>query len=190
MTDRTTTDRTTYVLVDGENIDATLGQSILGRRPQPHERPRWDRLLQFAEDHWDQQTKGLFFLAANGELPMPFVQALTSMGFRPVPLSGRTDEKVVDIAIQRTLDELARREADVMLASNDGDFIEQLSPLVGDGRRTALLAFHEFRSSGYIPLFDRGLEFHDLEYDVRAFNDKLPRIRVIPIAEFDPNEFL
>jgi len=30
---------TTYVLVDGENIDATLGTSILGRRPHPDERP-------------------------------------------------------------------------------------------------------------------------------------------------------
>jgi uncharacterized protein len=184
------TDRATYVLVDGENIDATLGQSILGRRPNPHERPRWDRLLQFAEDHWDQPVTGLFFLAANGELPMPFVQALTSMGFRAVPLSGRPDEKVVDIAIQRTLPELARRDADVMLASNDGDFIEQLEPMVGPGRRTALLAFREFRNAGYVPLFDRGLEFHDLEYDVKAFNDKLPRIRIIPIDEFDPLDFL
>jgi len=184
------TDRATYVLVDGENIDATLGQSILGRRPQPHERPRWDRLLQFAEDAWDQPVNGLFFLAANGELPMPFVQALTSMGFRAVPLSGRADEKIVDIAIQRTLEELARREADVMLASNDGDFIAQLEPLVGPGRRTALLAFREFRNAGYVPLFDRGLEFHDLEYDVKAFNDRLPRIRVIPIDEFDPRDFL
>ena len=26
--------RKTYVLVDGENIDATLGSSILGRRPR------------------------------------------------------------------------------------------------------------------------------------------------------------
>jgi uncharacterized protein len=184
------TERTTYVLVDGENIDATLGQSILGRRPQPHERPRWDRLLQFAEDAWDQPVTGLFFLAANNELPMPFVQALTSMGFRAIPLSGRADEKIVDIAIQRTLVELAGRDADVMLASNDGDFISQLSPLVGDDRRTALLAFREFRNAGYVPLFDRGLEFHDLEYDVRAFNDKLPRIRVIPIDEFDPRDFL
>ncbi|MCD9198515.1 NYN domain-containing protein [Aeromicrobium wangtongii] len=184
------TDRTTYVLVDGENIDATLGQSILGRRPQPHERPRWDRLLQFAEDTWDQQVTGLFFLAANNELPMPFVQALTSMGFRAVPLSGRPDEKVVDMAIQRTLEALAGREADVMLASNDGDFIEQLSPLVGRDRRTALLAFREFRNAGYVPLIDRGMEFHDLEYDVQAFNSKLPRIRVIPIDEFDPNDFL
>ena len=27
--------RTTYLLIDGENIDATLGTSILGRRPHP-----------------------------------------------------------------------------------------------------------------------------------------------------------
>ena len=38
------TKRITYVLIDGENIDATLGTSILGRRPHPDERPRWDRL--------------------------------------------------------------------------------------------------------------------------------------------------
>lgn len=183
-------ERATYVLVDGENIDATLGQSILGRRPNPHERPRWDRLLQFAEDAWGQPATGLFFLAANGELPMPFVQALTAIGFRPVPLSGASDDKVVDIAIQRTLVELARRDADVMLASNDGDFIQQLEPLVGPGRRSALLAFREFRNAGFVPLFERGLEFHDLEYDVKAFNDRLPRIRVIPIDEFDPNDFL
>ena len=183
-------ERTTYVLVDGENIDATLGQSILGRRPNPHERPRWDRLLQFAEDAWDQPTAGLFFLAANGDLPMPFVQALTAIGFRPIALSGGADQKIVDIAIQRTLEELAGLEADVMLASNDGDFIEQLSPLVGEGRRTALLAFREFRNAGFVPLFDRGLEFYDLEYDVKAFNDTLPRVRIIPIDEFDPRDFL
>ncbi|MCW2738704.1 MAG: nuclease, partial [Nocardioides sp.] len=34
-------ERMTYLLVDGENIDATLGTSILGRRPRPEERPRW-----------------------------------------------------------------------------------------------------------------------------------------------------
>ena len=30
----------------------------------------------------------------------------------------------------------------------------------------------------------------DLEYDVGAFNTRLPRVRVIPIDEFDPLEFL
>ena len=113
-------ERRTYVLVDGENLDATLGQSILGRRPQPHERPRWDRVLSFVAERWGQPAAGLFFLAVNGEMPLSFVQALTAMGYRPVPLSGAPDQKVVDIGIQRTLDELARRAGDVVLASNDG----------------------------------------------------------------------
>src|SRR6476620_2317683 len=109
---------TTYVLVDGENIDATLGTSILGRRPKPEERPRWERLLQFATERWDQPSVGLFFLAANNELPMSFVQALLAIGYRPIALSGGAGEKVVDIAIQRTLAELRTRDADVLLVSN------------------------------------------------------------------------
>ena len=95
--------RTTYVLVDGENIDATLGNSIMGRRPRPEERPRWERVLEFAREEWQQPATGLFFLAANNELPMTFVQALLAIGFRPIALSGSSGEKVVDIAIQRTL---------------------------------------------------------------------------------------
>ncbi len=181
--------RTTYVLVDGENIDATLGTSILSRRPQPDERPRWERLLQFAEEEWDQPAKGLFFLAANGDLPMGFVQALLAIGYRPIPLSGGPQEKVVDIAIQRTIVELQRRAADVMLVSHDGDFLPQLQDIC-DGRRVGLVAFKEFRNSGFLALADQGLEFFDLEYDVRAFNTRLPRVRIIPIDEFDPADFI
>ncbi|MDQ6716025.1 MAG: NYN domain-containing protein [Actinomycetota bacterium] len=181
--------RTTYVLVDGENIDATLGTSILSRRPQPDERPRWERLLQFAEDRWDQPVKGLFFLAANGDLPMGFIQALLAIGYRPIPLSGGPHEKVVDIAIQRTIVELQRRSADVMLVSHDGDFLPQLADIC-DGRRVGLVAFKEFRNSGFLALADQGLEFFDLEYDVKAFTTRLPRVRIIPIDEFDPSDFI
>jgi len=181
--------RTTYVLIDGENIDATLGTSILGRRPRPEERPRWERLLQFARERWDQPATGLFFLAANSELPMTFVQALLAIGYRPVPLSGGPGEKVVDIAIQRTLVELRRREADVLLVSNDGDFVEQVEGLL-DGRRVGVIGFVEFRNGAFLPLVERGLESFDLEYDVQAFNERLPRVRIIPIDEFDPAQFL
>ena len=66
-------ERTTHLLVDGENIDATLGGSVLGRRPHPEERPRWNRLIEHAEEMWDQPVNGLFFLAANDGMPMPFV---------------------------------------------------------------------------------------------------------------------
>ena len=180
--------RTTYVLVDGENIDATLGGSILGRRPRSEERPRWERLLQFAQERWDQPAIGLFFLAANNELPMPFIQALLAIGYRPVPLSGASGEKVVDIAIQRTLQAVAAREADVLLVSHDGDFLEDLSALIADHRRVGIAAFSEFRNAGFSTL--AGLEKFDLEYDARVFDAPLPRIRVIPIDEFDPSTFL
>ena len=182
-------DRVTYVLVDGENIDATLGGSILGRRPRPEERPRWERLLQFAQELWKQPATGLFFLAANNELPLPFVQALLAIGYRPVPLSGAPGEKVVDIAIQRTLTEIGNREADVLLVSNDGDFVEQVGDLL-DGRRVGVVGFQEFRSSAFLPLIEDGLAFYDLEHHVQAFKERLPRIRIIAIDEFDPADFL
>lgn len=181
--------RITYLLVDGENIDATLGTSILGRRPRPEERPRWERLLQFARDRWGQPARGLFFLAANNELPMGFVQALLAIGYRPVPLSGGAGEKVVDIAIQRTLVEIGNRDADVLLVSNDGDFVDQVGALL-DGRRVGVIGFVEFRNHAFAELVEDGLEFFDLEYDVHAFNERLPRVRIIPIDEFDPADFL
>ncbi|HLS40903.1 MAG TPA: NYN domain-containing protein [Ornithinicoccus sp.] len=184
------TGRTTYLLVDGENIDATLGTSILGRRPHPEERPRWDRLLAFTADAWGQPVRGLFFLNASSGLPMSFVQALKAIGYVPVPLSGSAEEKVVDIAIQRTLRALLERADDVMLVSHDGDFLDDVAPLLDRGRRVGVMAFAEFRNSGFTPLEARGLQSFDLEYDVRAFTAPLPRIRIIPIEEFDPAQFL
>jgi uncharacterized protein len=180
--------RSTWVLVDGENIDATFGTSILNRRPQPDERPRWDRLLAFAQRTWGQAARGVFFLNASSGIPMPFVQALKAMDYIVVPLSGAPDEKVVDIAIQRTLQALAGRTADVLLVSHDGDFLQDVSDLIGPQRRVGIVAFSEFRNAGYSTL--AGLEKFDLEYDARVFDAPLPRIRVIPIDEFDPNTFL
>lgn len=184
--------RTTYLLVDGENIDATLGGSILGARPSPEERPRWERVLEFARTVWGgDEVKGLFFLnASGGTMPMSFVQALVAIGFQPIPLAGESYEKVVDIGIQRTLDALADRGGDVLLASHDGDFAPQLAALLGPGRNVGMLAFKEFTSSALQQLTEGGLEVFDLESDVRAFNVRLPRLRIIPLAEFDPTRYL
>lgn len=181
-------ERTTYVLVDGENIDATLGTSILQRRPQPEERPRWDRLLEFCERTWDQPAKGLFFLAAGNELPVPFVQALLAIGYKVIPLSGQGNQKIVDIAIQRTAEALLERDADVVLVSHDGDFLPQFTALAQGERRVGVIAFTELVNSGFrsVP----GLEIFDIEGDVGAFNVSLPRVRVIPIDQFDPADFL
>ena len=180
-------ERTTYLLIDGENIDATLGTSILQRRPQPDERPRWKRLLGYLEDRWDQPVKGLFFLAIDGEIPIPFVQALTALGFQPIMLRG--EGKVVDIGIQRTAEALLGREDDVVLVSHDADFAPQLTALAAPpGRRTGIMGFEEFLSHELrrIP----GVEFFDLEHAVGAFDSALPRLHVIDVEAFDPYEFL
>ena len=39
-------------------------------------------------------------------------------------------------------------------------------------------------------LAEKGLEMFDLEDDVRCFTGVLPRVRIIPIEEFDPIRFL
>ena len=178
----------TFLLVDGENIDATLGGSLLGRRPAPEERPRWDRVRDHARETWDQDVRGLFFLNATGHLPMAFVQALTALDFRPVLLSGPGDVKVVDVAIQRTLDALAERgHGDVLLASHDGDFAAHVAALLrAPGRRVGVIGFRELMSTALTELAAAGVEFHDLEDDVGAFTVALPRVRVIPIERFDP----
>ena len=182
------TERKTYLLVDGENIDATLGNSVLGRRPHSDERPRWNVLLEHFSESWGQPVVPLFFLAANGDLPMTFVQALIAMGYKPVPLNG--EGKVVDIAIQRTAAALKDREGDVVLVSHDRDFAEQMADLAEDEeeRRLAAVGFGEFMAGDLrkIP----GLEIIDLEYDVQAFKKPLPRVHIIDIDEFDPLDFI
>lgn len=184
------TSRRTYLLVDGENIDATLGGNILNQRPAPEDRPRWDRVRGFVEEEYGQPVTALFFVnASSGTLPMPFMQALMAMDFTPVPLSGPQEVKVVDVGIQRTLEALADRPGDVVLASHDADFLPQLTPLVGE-RRVALLAFHEFVSSQYSDLIAAGLEVFDLEHDAGSFTHRLPRLRIISLDEFDPTAFL
>ncbi|WP_111837238.1 NYN domain-containing protein [Actinomyces bovis] len=187
-----------YLLVDGENIDATLGMSVLGRRPEPDERPRWDRVLDFCDSAWTEEvedTNALFFLnATSGHMPMGFVQALMAMDYRPVPLqgTGNPEEKVVDIGIQRTLEAIAERgnTANVLLGSHDGDYVPQVERLLESGCSVGVLCFREFLSSQLASLEERGLRIHDLEADVDAFTIALPRVRIIPLAEFDPTKFI
>ncbi|MBD3690014.1 NYN domain-containing protein [Nanchangia anserum] len=184
----------TYLVIDGENIDATLGMSVLSRRPDPEERPRWDRVLRFASGLFDTDTtKGLFFLnASSGHLPMGFVQALLAMDYTPIPLSSDdAEDKVVDIGIQRMLDAIrASGRGNVLLGSHDGDFVPQVEALLAAGHRVGVLAFPEFLSSSLAQLVPEGLEVCDLEHDVHAFQVSLPRLKIIPLDEFRPEAFL
>ncbi|MDO4665925.1 MAG: NYN domain-containing protein [Actinomycetaceae bacterium] len=186
-------DKTTYVVIDGENIDATLGMSVLGHRPESEERPRWDRILEYSRNHWNANTKGLFFLnASSGHLPMGFIQALMAMGFTPVPLSSdNPEDKVVDIGIQRTLEAIIDQgHGDVILGTHDADFLPHVDDLLRDGRRVGVMCFREFLSSQFNEAIAEGLEVMDLEYDIEAFQVPLPRLHIIPLDEFDPRDIL
>jgi uncharacterized protein len=177
-----------YVLIDGENLDVTLGSAILQRAPKPADRPRWERVLEFAHELRGQEAVGLFFInATSGNTPWAFVAALQNVGFRAVLLSGSGSEKVVDLGIQRTLEALLQREGDVLVGSHDRDFAPQIEQLMETDREVAMLGFPELMSGIYTEL---GVPTYDLEFDAKAFNQRLPRIRVIPIAEFDPEDFL
>lgn len=178
-----------FLLVDGENIDMTLGTMILNSRPRPDQRPRWERVANFIGHRYARPVRALFFLNASRGLPITFIAALHAMGYVPVPLSGTADQKVVDIAILRTLEALESREGDVVLASHDHDFAEALARLAAGKRRVAILGFEEFVSNELreIP----NIEMLDLEHDAGAFDaGPLPRVRIIPIDEFDPLRFL
>lgn len=181
----------TYLLVDGENIDATLGLSVLQRRPEPDERPRWDRVRDYVAENNAGETKALFFLNASAHLPLTFVQALLAMDYQPIPLSSVGDEKVVDVGIQRTLEAIAQRgEGNIVLVSHDGDFEPQLEILLQNGHRVAVVGFEEFLSGELRSLEQQGLKVIDLEREIRAFNAPLPRIQVIELESFDPLVFI
>src|SRR5918998_4584735 len=170
-----TVDGTTYLLVDGENIDWALG-GILDRKPEPHERPRWQHLVRFAETEWAQPVRALFLINASRGLHAPFVQALIALSYRPIPLSGRADQKVVDIAIQRTLVALQDRPGDVLLASHDVDFAPDMTTLArSPGRRLGLVVFSELVAQGLRDVPD--IQIFDIEDHARAFDVELPRVR-------------
>jgi uncharacterized protein len=79
--------RLVYLLVDGENIDRTLGQ-ILARKPKPEQRPRWDRVKIFIEKEFCAACRPLFFLNATEGVSGSFIQALKTVEFIPIPLKG------------------------------------------------------------------------------------------------------
>jgi uncharacterized protein len=177
----------TYLLVDGENIDGVLG-GVLGHKPKPNERPRWGALTAYIEKVWGAPVQALFFINATKDLPMSFVQALLAMDYRPIPLSGSVHEKVVDIAIIRTMAAIVEHGGDVILASHDADFVDGMQALADADRRVGVVGFNEVVSQGLRHV--AGVELFDLETDVGAVEVSLPRVRVIPLSEYDPLPFL
>lgn len=185
-----------YVLVDGENIDTTLGK-ILERKPHSEDRTRWQFVLGFAQRlHPEAEIKGLFFLNTGPEdyVPVAFIKALSAIGFTSIPLkgSGGAHEQVVDTGIiQMMRSILDCGEGHVLVVSNDGGYAAMIRQLLEAGHKVAILGFTEFLSSSYTNLVELGLEIYDLENDVEAFEFELPRqTRIIELDTFDPTYYL
>ena len=69
--------------------------------------------------HLGSARHGAFFLnASSGVLPTPFVRALQSLGYRPIPPPGRPDQMAVDIGIQRPIDAIGERSGDVTMVTS------------------------------------------------------------------------
>ncbi len=186
--------RLVYLLVDGENIDRTLGQ-ILSKKPRPDQRPRWDRVKIFVEEEFQANCRPLFFLNANEGVNGSFIQALKMVDFIPIPLMGPPEAKIVDQGILKMLQAIKDlptkdRLPGVTLVSHDADFKSMFADL-NQKHQLAIIGFKEFFSGEYFSI--PGLRIIDLEEDVKAFKSDmgpLPRLRAIEVDKFDPTKYL
>ena len=75
----------------------------------------------------------------------------------------------------------------MLRVNHNAAFAAHLGGLLGPHRRTGVVGFREYMSTQLTAL---GSPLYDLEDDVAAFNQPLPRVRIIPLDEFDPEHFL
>ena len=76
------------------------------------------------------------------------------------------------------------RQRAIGQADPDSELAHPAHPVA---RRVGVIALREYTSAQYEA---RGIEVHDLEDEVAAFNVPLPRVRIIPLDQFDPETFL
>jgi uncharacterized protein len=68
---------------------------------------------------------------------------------------------------------LTKRTANVLVGSQDRDFITQIGNLDDSGHEVAILGFFELMSGVYAEL---GVPTYDLGFDAKAFDLRLPHI--------------
>ena len=179
-----------FVLVDGENIDATLGNHLYAAASAARGAAalgaghRVRRAGVGPAGHRAVLPQRL----ARATLPTQFVQALLAMDYRADPAVGA----------RRREGRRHRHPADPGRAARAAtttccwSATTATSPRTSQrlrraGRRVGVIALREYASN---QLTADGVEIFDLEDDVAAFNVRLPRVRIIPLGEFDPEGFL
>lgn len=168
------------VFVDGPNIDMVLGKDILGHRPRPNERPRWDRVSAFARSELDCVKPTFVFNGnrfADGDSPIcAFRRALRFMGYDVQCPRGSETDPVDEFILQglRAIVE-ARQPCSVAVVSHDHGYAADLSAILMLGGTVWVIGFLEEMSPQLRQLEEQGANIIDIEHHLGAFNIRLPR---------------
>lgn len=170
---------TTLLVWDAPNIDMSLG-TILGGRPSPASRPRFDALGRWLLERAGADTEPeatVFTNIAQGstDFVRPWVEALRGNGFavfaKPKVDDSDIDDDMLAHITTRMVQGVLRR---VVVASGDSRaFREPLEDLVEAGVEVTVLGFREHAS---FAVNSTVLDFLDLEDIDGLFREPLPRI--------------
>ena len=171
------------VLIDAESIDCMLAQ-FHGRCPRSVERPRWQTVPTFFRSRLAAPVRCFMFLVGRDKPAFRgFVDVLPELGIEPVLLKPAPNVSVVDEAILKTLQHVPDA---LVLVTHDGDYAPAVEKLfLSKGRHASIVGFEERISSKYREI---GCEILDLERDLNAFTDPVPRgdEKSVCLSEFDP----
>lgn len=166
---------------DAPNIDMTLA-NVIGARPSPASRPRFDAIARwFVDAAGDREVEGSVFTnippgASTGM--RGWIEALRSFGYAVFAKPKIHADDDVDLAMLQHITDRGRTHQIVRLivASGDGrNFTEPLEALARDGVEVVVLSFSEV--AGYA-LESDVLSFVDLEDVPGAFTTPLDRVRL------------
>lgn len=166
---------------DAPNIDMTLA-NIIGERPSPASRPRFDAVGRWlVTTAQDREVEGSVFVnvaPAAATTMRGWIEAIRSFGYAVFARPKTSFDDDVDEAMLEHIAERAGtgRLARLVVASGDGrNFREPLESLARAGTQVVVLSFSEV--AGYALESDL-LTFLDLEDVPGAFQTPLGRIRL------------
>ena len=166
---------------DAPNIDMTLS-NVIGARPSPASRPRFDAVARWLVDGaGEREVEGSVFTnvppgAATGM--RGWIEALRSFGYAVFAKPKLHHDDDVDLAMLEHIDERSRthRLTRLVVASGDGrNFTGPLEAIARTGTKVVVLSFGEV--AGYALESDL-LTFVDLEDVPGAFTTPLDRVRL------------
>jgi uncharacterized protein len=191
-----------YIIVESASILHSLSD-LLGRDPDSGCKPNWDIVMKFFRTRWPADVwKGLYFVYAPKERSEGldgFFKYLSSNGFQPIHLYDRDGQAAGGVGpplatmVQQQIDAMRDRDCHLVVISHAGSLATHIEPFLrAPGRRgkTAICGLLDLMESSLCALRSQGAEYFDLERDVRAFRESLPRFRPVPADQFDPTRYL